>query len=186
MKKIKLAITAACFIVIIAMNVLCIGHILYSPTQGLNKTQTLPWTHETEEFVHATFGHYETDVEKTVAFKQWIIENIRYEPYAMPFIQNIDVDKVLAERKGICFEQASLFTIFCRIEGIECYNVDGRAKHNWTLAHSWNRYQIDGQWYEIDITHDQTALEKGKETYGIKKIDGLDAPDVTFDIYRKY
>lgn len=178
--------TIICAIMLIALNLVVIFSSVFAPTNGFNKNRSVKWTKETEAFVAETFGHYDTDLEKVAAFKDWIINNVEYTPYNMPLIQTVDVDKVIDSGEGICFEQASLFTVFCRISGIECYNIDGRAKKNFASTHSWNRFCIDGQWYEVDITHDQTALKKGKELYGIAEISGLDAPDLSYNIYRSY
>lgn len=182
----KKTLTIICAIVLIALNVLIIGSSIFASTNGLEKNTTIKWTDETVEFVEENFGHYESDYEKAVAFKDWIVDNVKYTPYTMPLIQSVDVDKVIASGEGICFEQASLFTVFCRISGIECYNVDGRAKKNFAATHSWNRFCIDGQWYEIDITHDQSAKAKNKKLYGVNEISGLDAPDKSYNIYRTY
>lgn len=182
----KKTLTIICALLLVALNIIVIGSTLFASTNGLGKSTSIKWTNDTEVFVEETFGHYETDYEKAVAFKDWIVNNIAYTPYSMPLIQTVDVDSIIASRKGICFEQASLFTVFCRISGIECYNVDGRAKANFSSTHSWNRFCIDGKWYEIDITHDQTALKKGKELYGVNEIASLDAPDKSYNIYRTY
>ena len=182
----KKTLTIICAILLIALNIIVIYSAIFASTNGLNKSSTIKWTEETEIFVEENFGHYETDYEKAVAFKDWIVNNIKYTPYAIPLIQTVDVDEVIESRSGICFEQASLFTVFCRISGIECYNVDGRAKSNFASTHSWNRFCIDGQWYEIDITHDQSAMKKDKALYGVNEISDLDAPDKSYNIYRIY
>lgn len=182
----KKVLTIICAVMLIALNIVVIFTAIFPPTSGIGKTATLKWSDETVAFVEETFGHYENDYDKAVAFKNWIVDNIEYSPYAMPIIQSVDVDKVIASRKGICFEQASLFTVFCRISGIECYNVDGRAKANFASTHSWNRFCVDGQWYEIDITHDQTAKQKDKKQYGVVEISDLSAPDKSYNIYRTY
>lgn len=179
-------LTIICTFLLVALNIFIVFSAFFMSTNGTKKTPTVKWSDKTETFVEETFGAYENDYDKALAFKDWIIENIEYTPYNMPLIQAIDADKVIETGEGICFEQATLFTIFCRISGIECYNVDGRAKSNFASTHSWNRFCIDGQWYEIDITNDQTATKKGKEFYGVNLIDGLDAPDKSYNIYRTY
>lgn len=171
-------------ILLLALNAFVFANLIFSPTNGLVMNGTLTWTEDTEAFVEENFGHIESDFEKTIAFRQWVIDNIKYDSYTPFLLQTIDVDKTIASGKGICFEQASVFTIFCRISGIKCYNVDGHAKSNFFTAHSWNRYCVDGQWYEIDITHDQNNSKFNE--FGIKLISSLDAPDPAFNIYRTY
>lgn len=179
-------LTIICSIILIALTLIVALSSIFAPTNGFDKNRSIKWTKDTEAFVEENFGHYETDLEKVAAFKDWIVANVAYTPYTIPLIQTVDIDNVIETGEGICFEQASLFTAFCRISGIECYNVDGRAKKNFYATHSWNRFCIDGQWYEVDITHDQSAIKKGKELYGIKEIKGLDAPDLSYNIYRSY
>lgn len=188
MKKLKNLFSVLIALIVLSVSVLSLFSFIVTPqTLGIDKNPAIHWTDDTEKFVEETFGHYTNDYDKVCAFREWIIQNIPYTPYEMPIIQTVDIDKVISERKGICFEQASLFTAFCRISNIECYNVDGKAYSNRNVAHSWNRFCIDGQWYDIDITNDQNLLKKGKTNFfGISKVDGFDAKDKTFEIYRKY
>lgn len=185
MKKNKY-ITIALLLVFIAFNFVIVFQYFFPTTTGLGMNGTLKWTPQTEEFVENNFGHCNTDREKVEAFRTWVIENIQYTPYNTPLIQAVNVDEVIENKAGICFEQASLFTIFCRIEGIECYNVDGRHKNNYSACHSWNRFCIDGKWYDIDITNDQTALKTNKALFGIREVNGKNATDAVFNIYRIY
>lgn len=179
-------ITTIALVLIVIVNMLLIAGTFFAPTSGLSPNSALKWTSETESFVAENFGHYESDMDKVVAMHDWVVENIAYTPYRLPLIQTVDIDEAIKSGKGICFEQASTFTVFCRISGIECYNVDGRSKTDFSITHSWNRFCIDGQWYEIDITHDQTAIQKNLKLYGIQKIASLNAPDKTYNIYRTY
>ena len=182
----KKTIAIISVILLVALNVLAVSSVFYTPTAGLGMNGSLKWSDKTVEFVEENFGHYKNDFEKVEAFKTWVINNIEYTPYIAPIIQTMNVDKTIESKEGICFEQASVFTIFCRISGIECYNVDGRAKANFFTAHTWNRYCIDGVWYEIDITHDQAAMSKNTKLYGVNQISDLHAEDKTFNIYRIY
>jgi transglutaminase-like putative cysteine protease len=65
-------------------------------------------------------------------------------------------DEILAERKGICFDIASLFACMCRSVGIPCKLVIGHADAEY---HAWNEVQIDGQWIRYDITSTITGLK---------------------------
>jgi transglutaminase-like putative cysteine protease len=186
MKRNKIKLFTLLVTILFAMNSFIVIGYLFPATSGMEMNGTLKWTSETEEFVEETFGDCTTDLEKVNAFREWIIENIRYTPYSMPLLQVVNVDKTIASKTGICFEQASLFTIFCRIEGIECYNVDGRLKNNFFVCHSWNRFCVNGQWYDIDITNDQTALTSNQPEFGFVEVDGKNAKDSVFNIYRIY
>lgn len=175
-----------CIVLMLALNIIIFAIYIFAPTNGFGMAGTIKWTKETETFVEETFGHIEDEHEKTEAFRRWIIDNIEYTPYLLPMVQTIDVDEIIETKEGICFEQATLFTIFCRISGIECFNVDGRVKTDFFAAHTWNRYKIGDTWYEIDITHDQTAEAKGTVLFGTRIITERDAPDPYYNIYRIY
>ena len=66
-----------------------------------------------------------------------------------------DVDKTLADRKGICFDFAALMCCMLRSQGIPTQMVIGYAD---SCYHAWNRVYVDGQWRLIDTTSEITSL----------------------------
>lgn len=154
---------------------------------GTSMSNTIKWSDKTEAMCNELFGDIDNDMDKAIAIYRWVILNIEYVSYGRPIVQSLDIDKTLEQKNGICFEQASTFTVFCRIQGIQCYNVDGRLRQDKSIAHTWNRLCIDGQWYEIDITNDQTIYKRGSnQYYGFQPIDSKDAYSNVYDITHMY
>jgi len=60
-----------------------------------------------------------------------------------------DLDAVLADRKGICFDYAALMACMLRVQGIPTQLVIGYADKTY---HAWNNVKLDGKWYRYDAT----------------------------------
>ena len=70
----------------------------------------------------------------------------------------------LRNKKAVCEGYAVLFWQMCKANGINCQLVDGRAtenkdrikklrnKKNFSINHMWNKVQVNGVWYYIDVT----------------------------------
>ena len=70
----------------------------------------------------------------------------------------------LRNKKGVCEGYAILFRELCKANGIKCQLVDGRASENkdkirklrnrksFSTNHMWNKVEINGAWYYIDVT----------------------------------
>ena len=66
----------------------------------------------------------------------------------------VDVDKVLAERKGICLDYAVLMACMLRSQGIPAQVVIGHADGAY---HAWNKVLLEGKWYRCDATYAATS-----------------------------
>lgn len=70
----------------------------------------------------------------------------------------------LRNKRAVCEGYAVLFWQMCKAVGINCQLVDGRAsenkdrikklrnKKNFSTNHMWNKVQVNGVWYYIDVT----------------------------------
>ncbi|MGZ4053900.1 MAG: transglutaminase domain-containing protein [Bacteroidia bacterium] len=70
----------------------------------------------------------------------------------------------LRNKKAVCEGYAVLFREFCKANGINCLLVEGRASENkdkikklrsrksFSTNHTWNKVQVNGVWYYIDVT----------------------------------
>ncbi len=56
---------------------------------------------------------------------------------------------------GVCESYSKTYQYLCLLNGIECINVTGDAGGN----HAWNITRIDGIWYGVDCTWDETNTE---------------------------
>jgi len=60
-----------------------------------------------------------------------------------------NLDEVLAERKGICFDYAALMACMLRVQGVPAQLVIGYADKAY---HAWNNVSLNGKWYRYDAT----------------------------------
>lgn len=63
---------------------------------------------------------------------------------------------VLVEGRATCTGYAKTFQYLCNRVGIENTCLFGKAGG---LGHMWNMVKLDGEWYEVDTTWDDTTLE---------------------------
>ena len=60
-----------------------------------------------------------------------------------------DIDAVLSERKGICFDYSALMACMLRVQGIPTQLVIGYADRTY---HAWNHVLLDGKTFRYDAT----------------------------------
>ena len=144
------------------------------------------WDTQTDELADEICAGCETDVEKVLAFYNWIIANFEYDYNCYPLFQYFDVRKTLQTKQGICFDFSHLFTAFCRSQNIPFYAVDGISRKNNADRHTWNRVYYDGAWWNVDITNDITSTANGRTPYGFRKLETVSAPDTDFYIMKIY
>jgi transglutaminase/protease-like cytokinesis protein 3 len=70
----------------------------------------------------------------------------------------------LRNRRAVCEGYSVLFWQLCKANGINCLLVDGRASENkdkikklrnrksFSTNHMWNKVEVNGAWYYIDVT----------------------------------
>ena len=155
---------------------------------GTGNGAAILWDNEFETFVSSLSVHCESDMEKVTVYREWIIENISYDyDCETLFYQTFDVETVLQNRKGVCFDYACLFAAMCRSQGIPCYVLDGTYRADKTFRHAWNRVYADGQWWSVDATRDRTARDEGSGEMGFVPF-GTDpkAEDKYFIVHRTF
>ncbi|MDQ3048073.1 MAG: hypothetical protein M3R27_11030 [Bacteroidota bacterium] len=71
---------------------------------------------------------------------------------------------VMRNKKAVCDGYAILFRELCKANNISCQFVDGKAsenrdkikklrhRKNFSTNHTWNKVQINGAWYYMDVT----------------------------------
>lgn len=66
---------------------------------------------------------------------------------------------IIANEKGVCQSYASLFQKFCDRLEIPCRYIVGIGTNDSQISdHAWNKVQIDGNWYNIDLTWDDPVV----------------------------
>lgn len=107
----------------------------------------------------------QTDGEKAALAFDYVVDHLTYDhekeqsvkPGYLP-----DVDAVLAQGKGICFDYAALLCAMCRSQGIPCKLMVGYAGtvyHAWVEVHCRDSAVVDGaipitagEWSPLDPT----------------------------------
>ena len=71
----------------------------------------------------------------------------------------------LMEHKALCAGYAKAFQWLMQARGIECLYVTGYdlEKDPVEGAHAWNCAKLDGEWYHIDVTWDDSMRDSGRE-----------------------
>ncbi len=62
----------------------------------------------------------------------------------------------LVDGRAVCEGYAKAFSLLCDMCGIVCLPVEGDAKSDvfGSGGHMWNKVQLDGVWYNVDVTWD--------------------------------
>lgn len=68
----------------------------------------------------------------------------------------------------VCDAYANAFQYFCTKQGIPCVVVYGVTSKNGQVDHAWNKVQIDGKWYNMDVCWADTG---GGRRYDLKSDD---------------
>ena len=104
-----------------------------------------------------------TDFEKELALHDWIVENVAYDqsvhdpktPKGLP--DNKDPYGALVGGYGICLGYTTSFQLLMDLAGVECLTVVGAT--GWSREdHAWNLVKIEGEWYGVDVTWDDSTI----------------------------
>jgi transglutaminase-like putative cysteine protease len=105
-----------------------------------------------------------TDMERLTAYYGYVVKNISYD---YDKIKNIDssyipdVDEVLDNKKGICYDYAAVLASLLREAGIPAKLVMG-YRSDMEEYHAWNQVLVGGQWVTVDATYGAVMLQNGK------------------------
>ncbi len=143
-----------------------------------NKTFiTIDYTMENDELVNAK-REFDTTVEQILAKAPKTATEYEYELFANDYlVDNCVYDEqaaqteelegnendaygALVQKKAVCEGYARAFQLLCNELGVECVNVTGTADGE---GHQWNCVNLDGEWYQIDVTWND--YEDGKEMF---------------------
>jgi transglutaminase-like putative cysteine protease len=105
-------------------------------------------------------------LDKVKAVYEYVVENITYDKELASSVQSgylPVLDKVLANKKGICFDYAALMTGMLRSQGVPCKLVVGYAG---TAYHAWiNVYSEATGWVDNAIYFDGTTWNRMDPTF---------------------
>jgi len=117
-----------------------------------------------------------TDEEKVKAIYGYIVKNFSYDNEKIGTLTTDylpDVEKIFTEKKGICYDYASLAAVMLRSAGIPTKMVKGYTT-NALGYHAWNEVYLNGQWMTVDTSYDSQMGALGKNCSMIKDKDIYD------------
>ena len=108
-----------------------------------------------------------TALDKIAAVFKYVTDNITYDKQKAATVTSgyiPDPDRVLAEKKGICFDYASLTAAMLRSQGVPARLITGYANPN--IYHAWNEvYSPDTGWITVEIMLDGTGFRRIDATF---------------------
>ena len=102
--------------------------------------------------IAALAEHYKSESEKALFLHDYICEGFEYD-YEL---KNDGVYDFLITGRGTCEAYMLLYSALLRECGIESHFAASDL-----LTHIWNIVRIDGEWYHVDVTWDDSASEEG-------------------------
>lgn len=102
-----------------------------------------------------------SDFEKEEYINNYIIENCKYDDAAAQ-TKNIEGNEndaygALVDGSAVCEGYARAFQLLCSKADIDCVMVSGTVDNT---NHAWNCVKISGEWYQIDVTWNDTDGDK--------------------------
>jgi len=117
-----------------------------------------------------------TDFEKELALHDWLVKHGQYDAKSRDNVAHIGQPDnnnpygMLTGGYGICLGFATTFQLFMDLAEIECITVVGAA-YGSGQDHAWNMVKLDGEWYCVDVTWNNSGdsgnnvLQRQKATH---------------------
>ncbi|PKM95265.1 MAG: transglutaminase [Firmicutes bacterium HGW-Firmicutes-1] len=118
-----------------------------------------------------------TEKEKIDVLYSYVVKNVDYdykkiEELSYDYLP--DIDQILRDEKGICFDYSVLLAAMLRSQGIPTKLIKGESTTT-DVYHAWNEIYISGEkrWITVDTTYDaymydhqkKYSMEKSKNQY---------------------
>jgi len=103
------------------------------------------------------------DFERVKKAHDWIAMNIKYD---IKTATHVDLQKpgtVVSRGSAVCDGYARLFKALCDAMKIKCVYIVGYVYGPNDLKHAWNKVQINGEWYLVDVTWDADVILRGSD-----------------------
>lgn len=107
-----------------------------------------------------------TDFEKELALHDWLMAHGKYDDKSRDNVahmgrpNNTDPYGMLVRGYGICLGFAVTFQLLMDLAEVECITVVGAA-YNSTADHAWNMVKLEGEWYCVDVTWNNSYEDIG-------------------------
>lgn len=92
----------------------------------------------------------DSEYDKVLFIHDYIVENCEYSESATE--NSNSIYGCLIEKSAQCEGYAKTFLYLCRLSGINAMSIVGITDDN--VNHEWNIVQIDGKFYNVDVTWD--------------------------------
>ena len=108
-----------------------------------------------------------TDYRKELALHDWLMAHGKYDELSRDNVahigrpDNTNPYGMLVGGYGICLGFATTFQLLMDLAGIECITVIGAA-YDSTADHAWNMVRLDGEWYCVDVTWNNSYEDVGQ------------------------
>lgn len=98
--------------------------------------------------------------ERVTAIYDKLIDSLQYD-YKSDVADCQTISSALIDKKTVCAGYSRAFSFICRRNGIDAITVfSGKEKMN--SEHEWNMVKVNGRWYCVDMTQDDTGAGKYK------------------------
>lgn len=117
-----------------------------------------------EEFLNTYIQGPMSDFDKEMAAHDYLIKNCVYG-YPEEEDDAYTAYGILVKNRAVCEGYAEAFFLLMSCMNIECDIVVGYAD---ATLHAWNQVNLDGNWYNVDLTWDDSLPDMGsrvKHTY---------------------
>lgn len=98
-----------------------------------------------------------TDYELELYANDYLVDNCVYDKEAAETEEleghENDAYGALVEKKAVCEGYSRAFQLLCNRLGVDCISISGFGDGE---SHSWNNVKLDGEWYEVDVTWNDT------------------------------
>ena len=97
------------------------------------------------------------DWDKVLYVHDWLCQTVKYAECGQ---ESHSIVGVLISQIAVCEGISKAFKFICDRIDVECCYVSGKAKSpanpSMMENHAWNKVKINGEWYNIDVTFDNT------------------------------
>lgn len=94
-----------------------------------------------------------SDYEKVLALHDYLLDCTTYG-FCDSYMDSFEAAGPLLYGTGVCDGYACAYQLLCFLADIECVRFRGEVRSG---SHAWNQVLLDGQWYHVDVTWDDTG-----------------------------
>ncbi len=136
--------------------------VTYTLTWGESKSESAAVSAWCQNVVSEIITSDMSDYEKFKALHDYVVDNFAYATEELAAgNQNIYYPRyMLANGRGVCQAYTALYLKLCQTAGLTVravrHETKAKTKGKWE-NHAWNLVKLEGKWYHVDVTWDDTA-----------------------------